>query len=347
MTNILYTKIVPYQYDWPKKFQTEKEKLLDIVGGKALEVEHIGSTSIEGLSSKPIIDIVVMIENYQDANIFTGLLSKIGYKFDSSSTERHYYIKGNPIEYHLSIAYADRGGFWARQILFRNYLRNHTEARDEYSKLKESLLQKDPTGGDEYIVGKSDFVYKILSLAGWKEGQKYIKANKKVLILSGPGGSGKTTIAELLMKQCDFVYLDGDNEDTEFFPNGKQWLPENSEKLGRAHDKILKKTKELFTAGNNVVVDYIIFGRYLEFFEKFKREFGDNLIIKILFPSEQETVKRDQERQCWTTGAERIIAVRAEFEAIKNELGEGNYIDTSGETPEITLDKHFLRDLST
>lgn len=173
-----------------------------------------------------------------------------------------------------------------------------------------------------------------------------MKQNKKVLILSGPGGSGKTTIAKLLVKQCGFVYLDGDKEDTEFFPNGKQWLPENSEKLSLAHDKILKKAKELFDAGNNVVIDYIIFGRYMEFFQKFRREFRDNLEVKILFPSTEEMVRRDKKRKCWTTGTERIVAVRAEFEKIKNELGEQNYIDTSNETSELTFKKHFSCDPS-
>jgi len=171
-----------------------------------------------------------------------------------------------------------------------------------------------------------------------------MEQNKKVLILSGPGGSGKTTIAELLVKQCGFILLDGDNEDTEFFPNGKQWLPENSEKLSQAHNKILKKAKKLFEAGNNVVIDYIIFRRYLEFFEKFRREFGNNLEIKILFPSQGIVVGRDKERECWTTGAERIATVRSEFEEIKNELGEENYIDTSDETAEMTFEKHFSCD---
>lgn len=178
MINIPYTKIVPYSYDWPKKFQAEKEKLQDIFANMALEIEHIGSTSIEGLSSKPIIDIVVMIKNHQDADVFTEPLAKIGYKFDSSSTERYYYVKGDPVEYHLSIAYADQGGFWSRQILFRDYLRKHFEVRDEYARLKEVLLQKDPTGSDEYIGGKSDFVYKILDLAGWRDGQKYRKIKR-------------------------------------------------------------------------------------------------------------------------------------------------------------------------
>ena len=168
-----------------------------------------------------------------------------------------------------------------------------------------------------------------------------MKQNRKVLILSGPGGSGKTTVAELLVKRYGFVYLDGDNEDTEFFPNGQQWLPENSERLSQAHDKIFRKTKELFDAGNNVVVDYIIFGHYRDFFKKFKRVFGDNLTVKILSPTVKDMIRRDKERKSWTTGADRIAAVCAEFEEIKKELGEQNYIDTSSESVEQTFQKHF------
>ncbi len=166
-------------------------------------------------------------------------------------------------------------------------------------------------------------------------------SNKKVLILSGPGGSGKTAIAELLVKNCNFVLLDGDNEDTEFFPDGKQWLPENSEKLHEAHEKILKKTKEIFKKGRSVVVDYIIFGHYLEFFEKFKNEFGSSLEIKILFPSKHECIDRDIKRECWTTGVERINKVYKEFEDIKDKLDAENFIDTTEQTTEETFEKYF------
>jgi len=164
---------------------------------------------------------------------------------------------------------------------------------------------------------------------------------RKVLLLTGPGGSGKTTIAELLVKKCGFVFLDGDNLDTEFFPHGDQWLPENTEKLALAHDKILRKARELFDASHSVVVDYIIFGRYMEFIEKFRKEFGNDFEIKVLFPSEEENIKRDIDRECWTTGKDRIAIVHFEFEAIKDQIGAQNYLDTSGQTPEVTLGKYW------
>ena len=162
---------------------------------------------------------------------------------------------------------------------------------------------------------------------------------KKVIILTGPGGAGKTTIAKLLVRNHDFVLLDGDKEDAEFFPEGKHWLPENLAKLHKSHNKIFKKAKEKFNKGESVVVDYIIFGHYLEFIAKFKKEFGDSLVIKVLLPSEAECIRRDKTRKCWTIGIDRIQAVRKEFVDMKDELGKENFIDTSNQTIEETLRK--------
>jgi GrpB-like predicted nucleotidyltransferase (UPF0157 family) len=162
-----HTTLVPYQPSWKEKFETEKTKLLEFFGDKAIAIEHIGSTSIPGLSAKPIIDIAVLIEKRENGDSFIKPLEESGYSYDklNSSGERHLFRKENPTEFHLSIAYKDKGGFWDRQILFRDYLRNHTNFRDEYLKLKENLLQDDPTGKDSYISGKSEFVNKVLKLA--------------------------------------------------------------------------------------------------------------------------------------------------------------------------------------
>ena len=167
MTDISHTRLLAYQPAWKEKFQVEKEKLQKVFGDEAITIEHIGSTSIEGLSSKSIIDIAVLIDNYQNADKFIEPLSKLSYWYDKdkSSSERHFFRKGNPTEFHLSIAYTDRGGFFDRQIVFRDYLRNHPNVRDEYVKLKEELLKTDPTGKDKYISGKSEFIQKILDLA--------------------------------------------------------------------------------------------------------------------------------------------------------------------------------------
>jgi len=167
-------------------------------------------------------------------------------------------------------------------------------------------------------------------------------SEKRVLILTGPGGSGKTTIADLLVERRGFIKIDGDDLDTELFPNGGQWFPENLEKLRQVQKKIFTEVKKTFNNGkNNVVLDYIIFGNYLGFLEMFKGEFGNRLEIKVLFPTKEEIAKRDKERECWTTGIDRISAVRAEFEGMRNVIGKDCFIDTTGQTPGDTFEKYF------
>jgi len=166
MDGLSHTTLKLYQPSWKDKFEAEKIKLKEIFGNKAVAIEHIGSTSIPGLSAKPIIDIAVLIEKRDDGDNFIEPVSRLGYQYDksNSSGERHFFRKGNPTEFHLSIAYKDKGGFWERQILFRDYLRSHSEFRDEYQKLKERLLQNDLTGKGDYLSGKSEFVSKILKM---------------------------------------------------------------------------------------------------------------------------------------------------------------------------------------
>ena len=173
MKTASHTIIVPYSSDWPTAYESEKEILLKSIGSKIIDIQHIGSTSIPGLSSKPIVDIAVIIQRHEDAEALAEHVMTLGYTFHSKSSERHFFIKGDPIRLHLSIAYADQGGFWMRQIVFRNYLRAHPEALQEYALLKEQLLRDDPSGKGAYFAGKTDFVYRILKLAGWKEGQLY------------------------------------------------------------------------------------------------------------------------------------------------------------------------------
>jgi len=167
MNESSHTDLLQYQPHWKDKFHLENKFLSKIFGDSAIAIEHIGSTSIEGLSAKSIVDIAVLVENPQIAEELIAPLLQLGYRYDkeNSSSERHLFRKGNPTKFHLSIAYTDRGSFWERQINFRDYLSNHSDVRDEYAKLKKDLLAEDPTGNNSYISGKTDFVNKILELA--------------------------------------------------------------------------------------------------------------------------------------------------------------------------------------
>jgi len=62
MNDSSHTLLMAYQPSWRGKFEAEKVKLQEVFNVKALAIEHIGSTSVEGLSTKPIIDIAVLME---------------------------------------------------------------------------------------------------------------------------------------------------------------------------------------------------------------------------------------------------------------------------------------------
>lgn len=171
-----HERVVPYNPEWVDLYELEVTKLEEVFGDDLLEIEHIGSTSVPGLPAKSIIDIMVLIDSHENAEKFTPKLQELGYPFDftshtDKSTERHLFRKGNPTQYHLSIAYVDRGSFWKRQLAFRDYLREHPEERDRYAALKQELIKEDPTGKDSYIGGKTDLVNEMLDKSGfvrWK-----------------------------------------------------------------------------------------------------------------------------------------------------------------------------------
>lgn len=155
------------------KFEVEKEGIREAFGDVALEVEHIGSTAIPGLSAKPIIDVAVLVESIDDIRKIVSTVSSLGYehKPEMSSVERIFFRKGSPVEYHLSVA-CPKHTFWSRQILFRDYLRNHPEFAKQYEEIKSQNLKitpkedfEDLSHSETYNKGKGEFVKKVLELA--------------------------------------------------------------------------------------------------------------------------------------------------------------------------------------
>lgn len=176
-TDASHEQVVPYDHEWVNIYNAESEILKKEFGDELLGIEHIGSTSVPGLPAKPIIDIMMLVANSDVADSMVSRLEKFGYPLDielhmnTQFPERHFFRKGHPTKFHLSIAYADKGSFWKRQLAFRDYLRDHPDDRDEYASIKQKLIETYPTGKDGYIGGKTDFINEILDKSGfvrWK-----------------------------------------------------------------------------------------------------------------------------------------------------------------------------------
>jgi len=163
LTKIIDMDLEPYNPEWKELFEKEKGLLKNIIGDEALDIQHIGSTAVSGIQSKPIIDIAVLLRSFPTAESFFDQLESLGYEYskERSSSERYFFTKGDPVEYHLSLVNPETS-LLQRQVEFRDYLIKHLETAKEYEDLKKDLINKYPSGKDEYSYGKSEFISKVL-----------------------------------------------------------------------------------------------------------------------------------------------------------------------------------------
>lgn len=158
-------KIEPYKSEWVENFENEKKVIKEKVGKHIKDIQHVGSTSIVGLDSKPIIDIAIGVESLDDGLLCIEGLSELGYEYlkDAGIPGRHFFAKGVGASrtHYLHIEVID-GQLWKNHILFRNYLRVHPKESEEYAKLKYQLAEKYGADRIKYTLSKGDFIKEII-----------------------------------------------------------------------------------------------------------------------------------------------------------------------------------------
>lgn len=170
--------VVEYVKEWPQDFlkiKTELQKAITVMSN----IQHVGSTSIPGMKAKPIIDIDVGLENWEDFENVKSKLATIGYEYEGDRG-----IKGREafcrdvkvhneildgIDHHLYVCSVDNEEY-KRHILFRDYLRSHDEAHNRYNQIKEEILAKvGPENRAGYVQMKEenyrDFFEDVISKA--------------------------------------------------------------------------------------------------------------------------------------------------------------------------------------
>jgi GrpB-like predicted nucleotidyltransferase (UPF0157 family) len=163
--------VVPYDSRWAEEFEAIKQELSQALGELALAIEHVGSTSVKGMSAKPCIDIDVVIEDYSVFDETVSRLAAIGYihEGDLGIADRHafrYDSKPHLQKHHLYVC-PKASEELRRHIVFRDYLRANEQAVAEYSAVKEEGARLYPDDIDGYIAHKSPCIarlYKLCSL---------------------------------------------------------------------------------------------------------------------------------------------------------------------------------------
>lgn len=160
-------KLEEYNPKWKDMFDEEKEKLKEIFGTLAINVEHIGSTSVEGLSSKPIIDIAVTLNKLSDFEKIKSYFEKEPYSVKEDSVDDEILIRKGLEDNrtHFIHVMEEKSSRYKNTILFRDYIRNHKEVLQEYEDLKKDLAEKYSDDRKMYTASKNEFIQKVLKLA--------------------------------------------------------------------------------------------------------------------------------------------------------------------------------------
>ncbi len=163
-------QLVPHQEVWRELFLEERTRLKALLGDGVVEIEHIGSTSISGMTAKPTLDVGVGVgvEDFEEAFALIAPLERIGYNYrgDYGIPRRHSFIRGTAEvrTHHLHMVEVHSEN-WKKTLFFRDYLRAHPEAAKQYQTLKEELVQKFPDNREAYIECRHAFIQDILSRA--------------------------------------------------------------------------------------------------------------------------------------------------------------------------------------
>lgn len=154
--------------NWKEEYENEKDQLIKLIGKYIIEIHHVGSTSINKLKAKPIIDILIVIENLDQIEEIDNILKEYDYHNRGAQgvIDRIFFAKG-PEEartHYLHFTYPNSKTYYD-QIYFKRYLNEHPEYIEKYCNLKQELAEKYAQDRKSYTAGKNEFITNIISLA--------------------------------------------------------------------------------------------------------------------------------------------------------------------------------------
>jgi len=167
-------EVVPHRTEWFAEFEREALLLRSVFGMKLIDIHHVGSTAVPGLSAKPIIDILVVLDETDTVDRFSPAMEALGYRprgqcLDATAPGtpgRFYFSKdgdvGRTHQVHVcALGHRDV----AAQLAFRDYLRAHPSEAAAYGELKERVAAKNRHDIVGYMRGKDAFVKAALEAA--------------------------------------------------------------------------------------------------------------------------------------------------------------------------------------
>jgi GrpB-like predicted nucleotidyltransferase (UPF0157 family) len=158
--------LAPYDPAWPLLFTRLAEQIREALGDGVLLLEHVGSTSVPGLSAKPIIDMVLAVADSSDEPSYVEPLEEKGYglRIREPDWYEHRLLKPTDVQGHLHV-FSDGCEEIERMLLFRDWLRNHADDRLLYEETKRELAARTWKYTQNYADAKTKVVEEILARA--------------------------------------------------------------------------------------------------------------------------------------------------------------------------------------
>lgn len=160
-------EVMPYNPDWQHQFERAALEIKGIFGDECIEIHHIGSTAVEGLSAKPVIDLMPVVRTIETVDAFSGKMAEAGYmaKGENGLPGRRFFQKGGDVRTHHVHVFQKGSPEIRRHLAFCAYLQTHPEQARKYGALKEKLAIEYPLDIDGYIAGKAELVTWIEKMA--------------------------------------------------------------------------------------------------------------------------------------------------------------------------------------
>ena len=159
--------LAPYDPAWPSKFLLLAGRIRDALAEKILLLEHVGSTSVPGLSAKPVIDMVLAVSNSADEAAYVPPLAEqeFALRVREPNWFEHRLLKTPNADSNLHV-FSFGCEEIERMLVFRDWLRAHEEERRRYEDVKRELASRSWRHVQNYADAKSDVVREILGRAG-------------------------------------------------------------------------------------------------------------------------------------------------------------------------------------
>lgn len=161
-------RLVDYQDSWPMQFLRVAGLIRSAVNSSEVVLEHIGSTAVPGLCSKPVLDIVLGVSSLAQAEANVSRLAAVGFvyrpEYESQFPERRYFVRPATDVPRIHLHAVVVGTIhWRQHLYFRDRLRQDRQLMQSYDTLKRQLAVLHATDKSAYSEAKAPFIQRVLA----------------------------------------------------------------------------------------------------------------------------------------------------------------------------------------